>query len=129
MKKIRVSPISFLFIVIVGCLFLNQSLKAQDVSKSSAVLPDNINKIVSVSCMPCHSSTGGLMPKSKLNFSEWDQYSPEKQKKKAEKMYEELNKGAMPPKSARENNPSIIPTKEQIEIIKKWSETIPEPEK
>ena len=38
-------------------------------------------------------------------------------------MYSELNKGEMPPKKAREKNPDLIPTKEQIEIIKKWSES------
>jgi hypothetical protein len=73
--------------------------------------------------MPCHSSAGGMMSRSKLNFTEWTQYSPEKQKEKAEKMYSELNKGKMPPKNARESRPEIIPTKDQIDSIKKWSES------
>jgi hypothetical protein len=126
MKRIPASLIITLLFLCIGNMFLNQSVNAQDTSKLSSALPLNISKIVSVSCMPCHSSTGGFLSKSKLNFSEWEQYSPDKQKKKAEKMYHELNKGAMPPKSARENNPSIIPTKEQIEDIKKWSESFPE---
>jgi hypothetical protein len=95
----------------------------QDDSKSQAPLPDRINKIVSVSCMPCHSSDGGLLSRSKLNFNEWSDYSADKQKKKAAKMYKELKKEAMPPKEARENNPDIIPTKEQIEIIKDWADS------
>ena len=65
------------------------------------------------------------MSKSKFNFTEWTKYSPEKQKEKAAKMYSEINKGAMPPKKAREKNPEKIPTKEQAEIIKKWSESFP----
>lgn len=65
------------------------------------------------------------MSKAKLNLTEWANYSPEKQKEKAAKMYSELNKGAMPPKKAREMKPELIPTKDQIEIIKKWSETFP----
>jgi hypothetical protein len=88
--------------------------------ETSTPLPENISKIVSVSCMPCHSSTGGVLSRSKLNFSEWTEYSAEKQKKKAEKMYKELKKSAMPPKDARENNPDIIPTSEQLDIIKSW---------
>jgi hypothetical protein len=31
----------------------------------------------------------------------------------------------MPPKKAREMKPELIPTKDQIEIIKKWSESFP----
>jgi hypothetical protein len=79
--------------------------------------------------MPCHSSSGGLMSRTKLNFTEWTQYSAEKQKARAEKMYSELKKGAMPPKSAREANPDIIPDKDQIDIIKKWSESFKTDEK
>jgi hypothetical protein len=95
----------------------------QEASKEHAKLPDSINKIVSVSCMPCHSSDGGFLSRSKLNFNEWADYPADKQKKKAARMYKELKKDKMPPKEARENNPDIIPTKEQIEIIKSWSES------
>jgi hypothetical protein len=63
------------------------------------------------------------MAKSKLNFTDWSNYSVEKQKEKAGKMYSEINKGAMPPKMAREKKPETIPTKEQIEIIKRWSDS------
>jgi len=91
----------------------------------SSSLPDEVNKIITVSCVPCHTSEGGLMSKSKLNFTEWTKYTPEKQKEKAAKMYSEINKGDMPPKKAREKNPEKIPTKEQAAIIKKWSESFP----
>jgi hypothetical protein len=105
-------------------LILSCSLFGQETSKVSAPLSESVNKIVSVNCMPCHSDKGGMMSRSKLNFSEWTSYSPDKQKKKAETMYKELKKDAMPPKSARENNPDIIPTKEQIEIIKAWADSL-----
>lgn len=111
-------------VIFSGLFLLNFSLVCQEIQKESPSLPDNINKIVSVSCMPCHSSKGGLMSRTKLNFTEWTQYSPEKQKARAEKMYSELKKAAMPPKSAREANPGIIPTGDQVDIIKKWSESL-----
>jgi hypothetical protein len=107
----------FIFLIICNTLI------GQENSKSSAPLPDNINKIVSASCMPCHSSNGGMLSKAKLNFSEWTEYSADKQKKKAAKMYKELKKDAMPPKDARETNPEIIPAKEQIELIKAWADS------
>jgi hypothetical protein len=110
-------------LIVFSFLIICSSVIGQDNPKTSAPLPDNINKIVSACCMPCHSSKGGMLSKAKLNFSEWTEYSADKQKKKAEKMYKELKKDAMPPKDARETNPDIIPTKEQIEIIKAWADS------
>ncbi len=110
------------FLIFIFLIFCLPSV-GQETSNKPAPLPDRINKIVSVSCMPCHSSNGGFLSRSKLNFNEWTEYSAEKQKKKAAKMYKELKKDAMPPKEARENNPDIIPTKEQIEIIKSWADS------
>jgi hypothetical protein len=107
------------FILLISCRYMY----SQESSGGSAPLPDSINNIVSVSCMPCHSSRGGLLSRSKLNFSEWTDYPADKQKKKAEKMYKELKKGKMPPEEARENNPDIIPTPEQIAVIKAWSDS------
>ena len=66
---------------------------------------------------------GRINVKAKLNFTEWTNYSPEKQKEKAAKIYSEVNKGAMPPKAAREKRPELIPTNDQLAILKKWSES------
>jgi hypothetical protein len=104
-------------------IFVNFSAKAQDNAKLVASFPDNVNKILSTSCTPCHTDKGGTMSKSKLNFSAWEKYSPEKQKEKVKKMFAELDKGKMPPKAARQKRPDLIPTSEQVEVIKKWSET------
>ena len=122
MKKMLRSLLLALIFMIPGMFFLNFSVLGQETSGESPALPENVNKIVSFSCVPCHTSKGGLMSRTKLNFTEWTQYSPSKQKEKAQKMYSVLKKGAMPPKSARENRPEIIPTPDQVEIIKKWSE-------
>ena len=123
MKKVTYSSLSVLFLLISGLFILDFSVKGQESTKGSAALPEDINKIVTASCMPCHTSTGGLFSRGKLNFTEWTKYSAETQKKKAADMYSMLKKNSMPPKSARESNPDIIPTKEQIDIIKKWSES------
>jgi hypothetical protein len=124
MKKTAKSLLTIFISIIFGLTFLNLSVSGQEASKVSPPLPDNINAIVSVSCMPCHSSNGGLLSRMKLNFTEWTQYSQKKQKEKAEKMSGELKKGAMPPKSVRETRPEIIPTKEQIDTIKKWADSL-----
>jgi hypothetical protein len=129
MKKATSSSLALLFLIISGFFFQCFVVRGQEPAKVSRALPDEINKIVSVSCIPCHTSTGGLLSREKLNFTEWTKYSPETQKKKAGKMYTELKKDAMPPKSARETRPEIIPTKDQVEIIKKWSESFPSDDK
>jgi mono/diheme cytochrome c family protein len=126
MKKTAITSLSVHGFFISILLIFGLSAKGQDASKAASALPDEINKIVSVSCVPCHTSEGGLMSRSKLNLTEWNNYSPEKQKEKAAKMYSEINKGAMPPKMAREKRPETIPTKDQAEIIKKWSESFPD---
>jgi hypothetical protein len=125
MKKITVVSLLISGFLVLGLLLVNLRATAQDNSKAVTPIPDEVNKIVTASCTPCHTSEGGVMAKSKLNFTVWTNYSPEKQKEKAAKMYSELNKGDMPPKAARQKRPDLIPTKEQAEIIKKWSESFP----
>jgi hypothetical protein len=125
MKKAIITSLPVPTFLIIFLLILSLPAKAQDTTKIASALPDEINKIVSVSCTPCHTSEGGLMSKTKLNLTEWNIYSPEKQKEKAAKMYAEINKGSMPPKMAREKRPETIPTKDQAEVIKKWSESFP----
>jgi hypothetical protein len=126
MKKTAKSSFSGVLFLIPGLFLLNFSVSGQESSGKSPALPDNVNKIVTVSCMPCHTSNGGLLPRSKLNFTKWTEYSPSQQKAKAEEMYSVLNKGIMPPKSVREIRPDIIPTKDQVDIIKKWEESLNE---
>jgi hypothetical protein len=125
MKSSKVSAFLMSGTFVLGLFLFNITVKGQEALKTASAIPDEVSKIVMVSCVPCHTSQGGLMSKSKLNLTEWDKYSPGKQKEKAAKMYSEVNKGAMPPKKARESKPELIPTREQLEIIKKWSESFP----
>jgi hypothetical protein len=121
-KKESNSKIIYLFFIITF-LSLTIAVRSQDTTRVSPPLPDEINKIVSASCMPCHSAKGGMMARSKLNFNDWTSYPAEKQKGKANDIYKEVSNDKMPPKNARENNPGIIPTKEQVSTIKKWVDT------
>jgi hypothetical protein len=122
-KSIRINYSAFTAAAILFAL-ISLSFRSQDQSGQSSPLPENVEKFVSSSCMPCHSSTGGLLSRSKLNFDQWKNYSSDKQQKLASEMYKEVKKDAMPPKSARENNPSIIPTNDQKELLKAWSQSL-----
>ena len=123
MKTNKVTALLISGTLVLVLFLINLPARSQVTSPTGTALPDEVNKIVTTSCMPCHSSQGGLMSKAKLNFTEWAKYSPAKQKEKAAKIYSEINKGSMPPKMAREKRPEIIPTKDQAEIIKKWSDS------
>jgi mono/diheme cytochrome c family protein len=101
----------------------------QTSEKQEFPIPENINMIFQTSCLPCHGNNGGRLPKSKLNFSRWEAYGAAKEKEKSSSICTEVRKGKMPPRSARESNPELIPTKEQIDLICKWAESlIPEKE-
>jgi cytochrome c5 len=87
-------------------------------------IPDDVEVIFKKSCMHCHASDGKSIPMAKLNFSNWDNYKPGKQAKKALAICKIITSGAMPPKSFREKNPDAIPTASQKSLICKWSETL-----
>jgi hypothetical protein len=124
MEKTTFSSTFLLCAFAVTLLLYAPGLTGQETGNPSPALPDNVNKIVSVSCVPCHTDKGGLMSKAKLNFSNWTNYSTEKQKEKADLIRSMLEKDKMPPKAAREKRPEIVPTNEQKNIIIKWAESM-----
>lgn len=124
MKKVIYSFTSAFCITVFILMLYSPCISGQESGKPSSSLPDSIYKIVSVSCVPCHTDKGGLMSKSRLNLTNWTQYSVARQKEKADLMCSVLEKDKMPPKTARETRPEIIPTKEQKAIIKRWAESL-----
>lgn len=123
MKKTKLSSLLKSGIMISALIFIGLIANGQDAVKIDPSIPANVKVIVAASCTPCHTDEGGLMARSKLNLSVWGTYSPEKQKEKALRMYEQLDSGKMPPKKAREKNPELIPTPEQTSVIKEWADT------
>jgi len=122
MKKSIINALFIPALMVIFLIGLSTQIRGQELSKSSQTLPADVNKIISNSCMPCHSAKGGLLSRSKLNFDEWAQYSAEKQKSHASKIYSEVSKKKMPPTDVRETRPDLIPTTEQVEVIKKWKD-------
>jgi cytochrome c5 len=124
---------NYLFIAVAGMVLIltasvlspakptgNESVKP--VTTSS--IPDDLQLIFKTSCMACHATGGSNMAMSMLNFSEWENYEPGKQAKKAGAICYMLTKGKMPPNSFRKSNPDLIPTEAQKDTICKWSETL-----
>lgn len=121
-KSVRPKVIANLIMILFITGFISY-VRGQEKSVVSSPLPSEVSKIVMNSCMPCHSSKGGMLSRSKLNFDEWSQYSADKQKSKASKIYSEVSKNKMPPKDVRQTRPDIIPTESQVGVIKKWRDS------
>jgi hypothetical protein len=124
MKKLSHSGVKLWLLAIMIILINMLNASGQTVGKQQSSIPYDINKIFQTSCMPCHGKDGGRFPKSKLNFSRWSGYGAAKEVEKASSICSAIRKGKMPPKSARESNPILIPTKEQVDLICKWAESI-----
>jgi cytochrome c553 len=111
--------------VVILAILANVSIaSAQTGKRLQYSIPPDINKIFQTSCLPCHGDSGGRFPTSKLKFSRWAGYSATEQVGKAAHICSEVRKGKMPPKSVRESNPELIPSKEQVDLICKWSESL-----
>jgi mono/diheme cytochrome c family protein len=122
---------SMVFQMVIIAILTNVFIASgQTGNKQQLAIPENVNIIFQTKCMSCHGKNGGRLPKSKLNFSRWTAYGATKQAEKASSICSAVRKGKMPPKSARESTPELIPTKEEIDLICNWEESIkPEKEK
>ena len=94
------------------------------VAKPTSSIPTELNTIFTNSCMKCHGVGGGSFPLSMVDFSKWDQYTAVVQAKKAKTITQVVSNGSMPPQSFQKANPGAILLKDQIELIRKWSEAL-----
>jgi hypothetical protein len=128
MKKLFFMFIAlFVVAVVVSMVAMPSARTSSDIFISSdegQPMADSIMKIVKVSCMDCHADGGSGMACSHVNFSKWAMYKSDKQADKAKDMVKVLNKGAMPPKKFRANNPEAVPTAAQITIITNWANAL-----
>ncbi len=114
------------FISIIVLFILPAKISGQNPAKpeDTNTLPENLKMVFQHSCTPCHWAGGGFKSTFHVNFSKWPGYRPEKQAAKAKKICSILQNDDMPPASAREKKPDIVPTKEQVDAICKWSATL-----
>lgn len=124
MKSIYSFKNLFWQMTIVFMLASIQITSCQTVKEQPSAIPENINKILKVSCLNCHGSDGRLLALAKLNLSKWDEFTAAEKANKAAGICYEMTEGKMPPKSARKSNPELIPSTEQIELTCKWAESL-----
>jgi mono/diheme cytochrome c family protein len=124
MKNIIRYKMHFLQMAVILILASLQNISCQNAKEQPSQIPENINKIFQASCLNCHGSNGRLLALAKLNLSKWAEYTAVEKAKKASGICSELTEGKMPPKSVRKSNPELIPSKQQIELICKWAESL-----
>jgi len=126
MKKIYFFLTVSLLLMIVALSLKPEVAVSQSNTKSMVTtsIPDDVNTIFKNSCVGCHGEGGKAMAMSHLNFSKWNEYSPEKQASKAEDICKVLTKGKMPPKGYRTSHPDLVPTEAQVKTICDWSASL-----
>jgi len=102
-------------------IFGQAAKKDTTTQNSKSSIPSNVNAIFANSCLKCHGETGRARPA--LDFSKWEEYSSEMKASKAKKIIATINTGSMPPKGFLNANPGAAVLKDQVEIVRKWSES------
>ncbi len=128
--EINTGQLKIKLLVVILCLTAVPAIiTAQGKHERQHPIPENIDKIFQVSCMPCHGIKGGRFPRARLNFARWAEYGASKETEKALLICSAIRKGVMPPKSVRESKPELVPAKEQMEMICQWAQTLKEGKK
>jgi hypothetical protein len=87
-------------------------------------IPENVMKIAEKSCVSCHSEPGNTEALSRLNLTNWNNYSPDKQASKAQSMCIMISKDKMPPVTYRGTHPESVLTTDEIKTIYAWAQSL-----
>jgi hypothetical protein len=127
MKNTVSTSILFLIAFLISAAFVPKVTGTKIESPQAAdqgAIPANLKPFFENSCKPCHFKGGKFKTLYKVNFTKWDDYGSKKQAEKARKICSVLSDESMPPEMARKFNPKIIPTKEQVDAVCKWSASL-----
>jgi hypothetical protein len=123
MKRIHFVFLAISIITILSIIFFSP-VKVQSQKRTLLIttsFPDNVNVVLRKCCIACHDSGENENSKIMWNYSKWNTYSAELQSQHAKSMCNYMSSQRMPPNSARNTDPNIIPTPEDIDIVCQWS--------
>ncbi len=89
-----------------------------------STIPTEVFQLIKPSCMPCHSNEGRDKPKSAVNFSVWEQYTPMEKKMLASAIQGELQKKSMPPGRFIESHAEAALSEVQRGQIVQWCDSL-----
>lgn len=95
--------------------------KDSTVQKPKSSIPAEVQAVFTNSCLKCHGEGGRA--KAGLDFNKWEEYTAEMKAYKAKEIIQAVSNGSMPPKFFTNANPGALVLKEQVELIRKWSDT------
>lgn len=126
MKKIMVITGTSLVVIFLIVLAFRPApvMGSSKFNEGNPELPDSVAKLVQKSCLDCHGEDGNGMAKSHVNFAKWNTYDSKKQASKAADMAKEVGKGSMPPGKWRKNNPDLVPTQKDADLLKNWASAL-----
>jgi hypothetical protein len=93
---------------------------SQNTTGDKKPLSSDMMKIAQKSCAKCHidGAMGGI------KFTEWDNYTLEKQTAKSKAICKAVSDKIMPPKNFLKKNPEAAPTDADIKTICDWSASL-----
>jgi cytochrome c5 len=126
-----ISKLLFVTLILTG--FSLTTTMAQSTKKDSTVqkpkssIPTDVNAILTNSCARCHGDNGRARPA--LDLAKWEEYTAEMKAQKAKEAMRTIDNGSMPPKGYLNANPSAALNKDQVALLRKWSESLALPKK
>jgi hypothetical protein len=121
--KIAVSYSGFLYIALV-LPNISMAQSAGTIVGVAGAIPENVMKIAEKSCVSCHSEPGNADALARLNLTNWDKYSPDKQASKAQAMCIMISKDKMPPATYRGTHPESILSTDEIKTVYAWAQSL-----
>jgi hypothetical protein len=136
-KTLGITICALFVLIIVGIQFIPVTLSNPPV-ESDMQAPPEVKAILKTSCYDCHShetiwpwyskiapvswllASDANEGRSKLNFSTWNQYRPEKQISLIDDALKEIKEGGMPPWFYNIKHTEAKLSPEKIKLIEAW---------
>lgn len=123
MKKTAILFSMAILAVIVFANFVTRpAMAGQDGVVKPSTLPADVAKVVEKSCFGCHNTESrNDEAKEKLNFSSLENLNPMQKIGKVKAIYDEVEKGGMPPQRFLERFPDRKLSDAEAKILKDWA--------
>ena len=120
LKDTMIAGIFFALCLCSGSLFGQNTEKTDSIS----TIPAGVLQLLKPSCMACHSNEGRDKPRSAVNFSVWEKYTPTEKMMLTASIIKEVKKGSMPPKGFLKSHPEAVLSEVQIKQIVQWCDSL-----
>ena len=96
--------------------------KNQQQEANQIDMPDNVQSVLTRSCLPCHDAKGSGKARVKWKYEKMSEYSKSKLISKYIKIFEKVDEGKMPPAKDVKKHPERNLSAEDKDLLKSWAE-------